>query len=161
MEQKMKIAVLGGGTMGPGIAVSYALGGHPTTVYSRSEKTVTRAESVGRSSLSLFVEEGMITGQQMEEAMALLRFSTNLDESVSGCGYIAETIVEKPDAKQELYEKLDAILPADVIIAKGMGNTESMYGCGYNVYYAFLVKCARLSSYFHQPLMTPMLVHDA
>ena len=117
MEQKMKIAVLGGGTMGPGIAVSYALGGYPTTVYSRSEKTVIRAESVCRSSLSLFVEEGMITAQQMEVAMALLRFSTDLKESVSECGYIAETIVEKPDAKQELYEKLDAILPEDVIIA--------------------------------------------
>ena len=117
MEHKMKIAVLGGGTMGPGIATSYALGGYPTTVYSRSEKTVTRAESVCRSSLSLFVEENMITEAQMEDAMGRLRFSTDLKESVSGCGYIAETIVEKPEAKQELYEKLDAMLPECVIIA--------------------------------------------
>jgi uncharacterized protein with ATP-grasp and redox domains len=58
-------------------------------------------------------------------------------------------------------DALQALQSADVIIAKGMGNTETLYGCGYNVYYAFLVKCARLSSYFHQPLMTPMLVHDA
>lgn len=58
-------------------------------------------------------------------------------------------------------EALHALQNADVVIAKGMGNTETMYGCGYNVYYAFLVKCARLSSYFDKPLMTPMLVHDA
>ena len=49
---------------------------------------------------------------------------------------------------------------ADVILAKGMGNTESMFGCGYNIYYAFLVKCARFVQFFEKPLMTPMLVRD-
>ena len=57
-------------------------------------------------------------------------------------------------------ESRQALEAADVVIAKGMGNTETMYGCGYNVYYAFLVKCARLSSYFDKPLMTPMLVRE-
>ena len=50
---------------------------------------------------------------------------------------------------------------ADVILAKGMGNTESMYGCGYNVYYAFLVKCIRFIQFFDKPLMTPMFIRDA
>ena len=49
---------------------------------------------------------------------------------------------------------------ADVILAKGMGNTESMTGCGYNVYYAFLVKCMRFADYFQKPLMTPMFVRE-
>ena len=57
-------------------------------------------------------------------------------------------------------EAREAMESADVVLAKGMGNTETLYGCGYNVYYAFLVKCARLSSYFHKPLMTPMLVRE-
>ena len=58
-----------------------------------------------------------------------------------------------PEAKKALDE-------ADVIIAKGMGNTESMFGCGYNVYYAFLVKCERLMQFFDKPFMTPMLIRD-
>ena len=58
-------------------------------------------------------------------------------------------------------EARQALEGADVVIAKGMGNTETLYGCGHNVYYAFLVKCARLSSYFDKPLMTPMLVRDS
>jgi len=58
---------------------------------------------------------------------------------------------------QELRDALDA---ADVIIAKGMGNTESMYGCGYNVYYAFLVKCVRFIQFFNKPKMTPMLLRE-
>ena len=49
---------------------------------------------------------------------------------------------------------------ADVIIAKGMGNNETLYGCGRNVYYAFLVKCKFFEQRFQKPLMTPMLVAE-
>lgn len=53
-----------------------------------------------------------------------------------------------------------AIKTADVIIAKGMANTETMYGCGYNVYFAFLIKCQRFVKDFGQPMFTPMLVKE-
>lgn len=53
-----------------------------------------------------------------------------------------------------------AIKTADVIIAKGMANTETMYGCGYNIYYAFLIKCQRFVKEFGQPMFTPMLVKE-
>lgn len=58
---------------------------------------------------------------------------------------------------QELEDAMDA---ADVIFAKGMGNTESLFGCGYNVYYAFLVKCDRFIQVFNQPKLTPMFIRD-
>ena len=57
----------------------------------------------------------------------------------------------------ELQEAIDR---ADVILAKGMGNTESMFGCGYNVYYAFLVKCERFIEFFGKPKLTPMFIKD-
>ena len=47
-----------------------------------------------------------------------------------------------------------------VFLAKGMGNTETMLGCGYNVYYAFLVKCPRFVQIFEKPLFTPMFIHE-
>jgi uncharacterized protein with ATP-grasp and redox domains len=53
-----------------------------------------------------------------------------------------------------------AIAAADVIIAKGMANTETMFGCGYNVYYAFLIKCQRFVTIFGHPMFTPMLVKE-
>ena len=49
---------------------------------------------------------------------------------------------------------------ADVIIAKGMANTETLYHSGYPIYYAFLVKCVRFVEEFGKPLMTPMLVKE-
>ena len=57
-------------------------------------------------------------------------------------------------------EAREALESADVIIAKGMANTETMYGCGYNIYYAFLIKCPRFVSVFGKPKMTPMLVKE-
>lgn len=58
---------------------------------------------------------------------------------------------------QELKAAMDA---AHVIVAKGMGNTESLFGCGYNVYYAFLIKCERFIQVFHKPKLTPMFIRD-
>ena len=57
-------------------------------------------------------------------------------------------------------ESLDALNAADVILAKGMANCETMFGCGYNVYYAFLVKCQRFVERFQKPMLTPMLVKE-
>lgn len=54
----------------------------------------------------------------------------------------------------------NALEEADVVLAKGMGNTESMYGCGYNVYYAFLVKCDRFIQFFQKEKLTPMFIRD-
>lgn len=58
-----------------------------------------------------------------------------------------------PEAKQALEQ-------ADVVLAKGMGNAETLLGCGYNVYYAFLVKCPRFVQIFNKPMFTPMLIRD-
>ena len=57
-------------------------------------------------------------------------------------------------------EAKQAIESADVILAKGMANVETMYGCGLNLYYAFLVKCQHFVDIFQKPLFTPMLVKE-
>lgn len=54
----------------------------------------------------------------------------------------------------------EAFEQADIIFSKGMGNVETLYGCGKNIYYAFLIKCTRFSLLFRKDLMTPMLVRD-
>ena len=57
-------------------------------------------------------------------------------------------------------EAAEAIQQADVILAKGMANVETMYGCGLNLYYAFLVKCQHFVDIFEKPLFTPMFVKE-
>lgn len=112
-----KVAVLGAGTMGPGIAVTYALHGCTTAIYSRSQKTLDRAKNVIVSDLQLFVEEGVITEETANAALARVVFTDSVEAAVKDAWYIAETIVENPEAKRELYSQLDALLPEKVIIA--------------------------------------------
>jgi uncharacterized protein with ATP-grasp and redox domains len=54
----------------------------------------------------------------------------------------------------------DALYSADVIIAKGQANVETLLGCGLNIYYAFLVKCIRFIERFSKPKLTPMLIKE-
>jgi uncharacterized protein with ATP-grasp and redox domains len=49
---------------------------------------------------------------------------------------------------------------ADVILSKGQGNVETLLGCGYNIYYAFLVKCPRFIQRFQKPKLTPMFIRE-
>jgi len=49
---------------------------------------------------------------------------------------------------------------ADVILSKGQGNAETLLCCGYNIYYAFLIKCPLFMERFGKPKLTPMLVKE-
>ena len=57
------------------------------------------------------------------------------------------------EAKQAMEE-------ADVILSKGQGNAETLLGCGYNIYYAFLIKCPLFMAKFQKEKLTPMLVKE-
>lgn len=60
-----------------------------------------------------------------------------------------------PFCSEELKQAMEQ---SDVIIAKGMGNTESLWGSDYNIYFAFLVKCVRFEVFFNKPKFTPMFL---
>ena len=57
-------------------------------------------------------------------------------------------------------EAKTALETADVILSKGQANVESLYGSGYNIYYAFLIKCQRFIELFGKEKFTPMLVRE-
>ena len=57
-------------------------------------------------------------------------------------------------------EAKTAIETADVILSKGQANVESLWGSGYNIYFAFLVKCQRFMDLFGKEKLTPMLVRE-
>ena len=57
-------------------------------------------------------------------------------------------------------EAKKAMEKADVILSKGQANVETLYGTGYNIYYAFLIKCALFINLFDKPKLTPMLVRE-
>lgn len=74
-----------------------------------------------------------------------------VDNGTAICGTDLSAL--PPDAEKAFRE-------ADVILAKGQGNTETLCGCGLNIYYAFLVKCQRFIDDFKKPKLTPMFVRE-
>ena len=58
---------------------------------------------------------------------------------------------------QEAKQAMDS---ADIIIAKGQANAETLLDSGYNIYFAFLIKCVRFIERYNLPKMTPMLVKE-
>lgn len=116
MEQK-KIAVLGAGTMGPGIVTCYAMSGNYVQLYTRSEETLAKAKRVISANVELYLQEGICSEEDADAALSRITYTTCLADAVRDVWYVAETVVEKPEVKQALYAKLDSILPPDVIIA--------------------------------------------
>ena len=57
-------------------------------------------------------------------------------------------------------EAREAFQNADLIFSKGQANVETLLGCGYPVFYAFLIKCPRFIDRFQKPKLTPMLVAE-
>ncbi len=57
-------------------------------------------------------------------------------------------------------EAREALDSADLIFAKGQANVETLLGCGYPIFYAFLIKCPRFIDRFQKPKLTPMLVEE-
>ncbi len=49
---------------------------------------------------------------------------------------------------------------ADLILSKGQGNLETLLGCGYNIYYAFLIKCQLFMERFGKEKLTPMFIRE-
>ena len=118
-----KIAVLGAGTMGPGIAQTYAMGGYNVTMWTRSESTREKAKKALHTQLETFAAEGEIPADQVETIYGRVNFALTVEEAVEGADFIQETIVENRDAKTALYAQLADCVPADVIIAS---NTSAM-----------------------------------
>ena len=112
-----KIAVLGAGTMGPGIAQMFAMGGYKVTMWTRSEQTREKAKETLYKSLQTFIEEDLLAADKLEETYARVSFALTVEEAVADADYIQETIVENRDAKIELLEKIDAAANNTAIIA--------------------------------------------
>ena len=112
-----KVAVLGAGTMGPGIAQMFAMGGYPVTMWTRSEQTREKAKETLYESLKTFIEEGMLDADKLDETFNRVDFALTVESAIDGADFIQETIVENKDAKIELFEKIDAVVNDSAIIA--------------------------------------------
>jgi 3-hydroxyacyl-CoA dehydrogenase len=116
LEDIKKIAVIGAGTMGPGIAQRYAMGGFEVNLCDRSEDSLEKAKVMLSTNLETFIEEELLTVEECEKILERISYFTSVSEAVNGVQFVQETIVENPDAKKSLYEDLDKLIAKDAII---------------------------------------------
>ena len=118
-----KIGVIGSGTMGHGIAETFAMHGFDVNLYDIDETALKKALQSIRDELELMVEEQYIARNQLEAALARISISTDLGKTVSDRDYVIEAAPEKIELKRELLTRLDALTPPEAIIAS---NTSSL-----------------------------------
>jgi 3-hydroxybutyryl-CoA dehydrogenase len=118
----MRVAVVGGGLMGSGIAEVCARQGVDVTVVEADEGRVDHARAAVERSLDRAVGAGKLDQTSREEAAQRLAYTTEL-EDVVGSDAAIEAIVENEHAKQALFRELDRILPDARFLAS---NTSSV-----------------------------------
>ena len=111
-----KVAVFGAGTMGPGLAQVFATAGYEVALYSRTAATLDKAMSVVAANLATFVDRGIVDKDDTERALARILPTRSVEEAGREADVVVETIVENRDAKQALYEELDAICREDAVL---------------------------------------------
>jgi 3-hydroxybutyryl-CoA dehydrogenase len=109
VEDVKKVAVVGAGTMGPGLAQVFASAGHPVSLYSRSEATLERAMSVADANMETFVRHGLLSSDDVTAARARITPTRSLEEAGTGASLIIESIAENPGAKRACFEALDSV----------------------------------------------------
>jgi 3-hydroxybutyryl-CoA dehydrogenase len=110
------IGVVGGGLMGVGIAAKFALAGHATLVVEADSARAAGIPLLAADILSQLVDAGVIDAPQRDAALARLRVAGEPGE-LAGAAMAVEAIPELLAAKHALYEKLEAIMAPDAIIA--------------------------------------------
>ena len=112
-----QVGVVGGGMMGFGIAINFALGGYSTVISDLNDEVLKRSKANIKSALNLFVEEELITRGQAKDAVDRIKTTTDLAEVAKDSDFVTEAIVERSQDKRELFNKLDELCPRHTILA--------------------------------------------
>jgi 3-hydroxybutyryl-CoA dehydrogenase len=115
-----RVAVVGFGTMGTGIAQVFAQSGFEVVAVDVSEEILRRGvETIvsGPFGLRRLVERGRITEEQMREVLSRIRTTTNLAEAVSSADFVIEAVFEDLEVKRRVFRDVDTHAPKHAILA--------------------------------------------
>ena len=116
------VGVIGAGTMGNGIAQTFALSGFDVVMHDVAQAALDRGRATIEKSLAKFVEKAKIAAADRDAALARIRVSTDL-AALADADYVVEAASEQVDLKRALFAKLDALTRPEVIL---YSNTSSI-----------------------------------
>ncbi len=111
-----KVAVIGTGQMGPGIAVATTVAGHETVLVGRKQDSLTRGLESYEAALRFLVAHEAITGGEADRARDRLSPTTDFS-TLPAVDLVVESIVEDLPVKRAFFRELGSICPGHIIIA--------------------------------------------
>ena len=118
-----KIGVIGAGTMGHGIAESFAMFGYNVNLYDTNAIQLEKALNEIKAEQQLLVDEAFISAEKAAATLENISIHTDLQTAVKDRDYVIEAAPENMELKQNLFKQLDGICPAHTIFAS---NTSSL-----------------------------------
>jgi len=117
-----KVAVIGAGTMGNGIAHVFASNGWDVTLIDVAEKQLEKAIATITKNMDRQIKKGALEEADRDAALGRITTANALD-AISGAELVIEAATEKADLKFEIFEKLDGLADDGVVLAS---NTSSI-----------------------------------
>ena len=117
-----RIGIVGGGTMGHGIAAAFALHGFSVRIIEPSRKQRDEIKASIEASYALLIEEEFVGASEASDALMRIELFSDLS-AASDRHFVVEAIPERMELKQALLAELDQICPHDTILAT---NTSSL-----------------------------------
>jgi len=121
-EDMKKIAMIGAGAMGNGIATCGLMAGYTVALRDVEQRFVDSGVAGVKSSLAKFKEKGKITPEVHDSALARLIPIVDLQEAVKDADFIIEAVPEKLEIKQGVFAELDKYAPKHAILASNTSN---------------------------------------
>ena len=112
-----RIAVVGGGLMGSGIAQEFAAAGYDVALQDIDEDQLQTAVMRMRENLTLLAEYELIEAASVEAIVGRVTCTTKLDDAVSTADLVVEAAVENVEMKQNLFRSLSKLCPRHTILA--------------------------------------------
>lgn len=122
MQGIFKVAVIGGGAMGQGIALLVAQKGVPVVIKEMNPELAEKSQRKIIEKIDKAAERGKIMVDQAEMAKALISTTANYNE-IMDADLVIEAVFENMEVKKKVFQEIDGILPAHVIFAT---NTSSL-----------------------------------
>jgi 3-hydroxybutyryl-CoA dehydrogenase len=110
-------AVIGTGMMGPGIALTLALGGVQSTILSRTAGGATLGLEKAQGHARFLADNGLLDAGEADRAAALLACSAEFDPVVAGVDLVMESGPEDMAWKQDLYARMDGLAGERTVLA--------------------------------------------
>ncbi|MGG1687789.1 3-hydroxyacyl-CoA dehydrogenase family protein [Pseudalkalibacillus sp. NRS-1564] len=118
-----KIAVVGAGTMGKGIAFSTAAAGLSVKMHDVSNEALKQAQIYVKDQFERLVKKEKLTREQATKRFKGIQFTHELKEAVYDCDLVIEAVLEVMELKTSIFKQLDEFAPAHAILAT---NTSTM-----------------------------------